>query len=107
MRLLIALDVLARMPSRVSAHPELFALNGKKPHEVAAELEKLHQRRIQERQVEYRRSDGSPFKLTVAEVYRRRAGFEMAYNPNDCVEVRWGADPSSPRLRHLQTPRTR
>jgi hypothetical protein len=96
MRLLIALDVLARMPSRVSAHPELFALNGKKPHEVAAELEKLHQRRIQERQVEYRRSDGSPFKVTVAEVYRRRAGFEMAYNPNDCVEVRWGADSSSP-----------
>jgi hypothetical protein len=96
MRLLIALDVLARLPSRVSAHPELFALRGKKPDEVRAELEKLHQRRIQERAVEYRRTDGSPFKLTVAEVYNRRAGFEMAYNPNDCVEVRWGAAPNSP-----------
>lgn len=96
MRLLIALDVLARLPGRVSAHPELFALRGKGPDVVRAELEKLHQRRIQERAVEYRRSDGSPFKLTVADVYNRRAGFEMAYNPNDCVEVRWGAAPNSP-----------
>ncbi len=96
MRLLIAMDVLARLPGRVSAHPELFALQGKKPDQVRTEVEKLHQRRIQERSVEYRRSDGAPFKLTVADVYKRRGGFEMAYNPNDCVEIRWGADVHSP-----------
>ncbi|HJX51156.1 MAG TPA: hypothetical protein VJ801_00185 [Polyangia bacterium] len=92
MRLLIALDVLARLPARASAHPELFVLGGRKPEEIRAELEKLHQRRIHERSVEYRRSDGTPFKLTVADVYARRTGLEMAYNPNDCVELRWGAD---------------
>jgi hypothetical protein len=95
MRLLIALDVLARLPARVSAHPEVFVLGGRKPAEIRAELEKLHQRRIRERKVEYRRSDGTPFSLTVADVYARRSAFEMAYNPNDCAEVRWGADPSS------------
>jgi hypothetical protein len=29
-------------------------------------------------------------------VLARKAGFEMAYNPNDCVEVRWGAPDSGP-----------
>jgi len=96
MRLLIALDVLARLPARVSAHPELFVLGGRKPEVLAAEMEKLHQRRIHERKVEYRRSDGTLFPLTVADVYARRAAFEMAYNPNDCAEIRWGADPSTP-----------
>jgi hypothetical protein len=95
MRLLIALNVLARLPARVSAHPELFVLGGRKPDELRAELEKLHQRRIHERRVEYRRSDGTLFPLTVADVYARRSALEMAYNPNDCVEVRWGADPKT------------
>jgi len=96
MRLLIALDVLARLPARVSAHPELFVLAGRKPEELSAEIEKLHQRRIHERSVEYRRSDGTPFRLTVADVYARRSALEMAYNPNDCAELRWGADPTTP-----------
>ena len=95
MRLLIALDVLARLPARVSAHPDLFVLGGRKPDELRAELEKLHQRRIHERKVEYRRSDGTPFSLTVADVYARRSSLEMAYNPNDCAELRWGADPTT------------
>ena len=95
MRLLIALDVLARLPARVSAHPELFILGGRKPEEIRADLEKLHQRRIHERKVEYRRSDGTPFPLNVADVYARRGALEMAYNPNDCVEARWGADPQT------------
>jgi hypothetical protein len=95
MRLLIALNVLARLPARVSAHPDLFVLGGRKPDELRAELDKLHQRRIHERKVEYRRSDGTPFPLTVADVYARRSALEMAYNPNDCAEVRWGAEPTT------------
>jgi hypothetical protein len=95
MRLLIALNVLARLPARVSAHPDLFVLGGRKPDELRAELDKLHQRRIHERKVEYRRSDGTPFTLTVADVYARRSALEMAYNPNDCAEVRWGAEPTT------------
>jgi len=91
MRLLIALRVLTGLPARISEHPELFVLGGRKPAEVRAEIEALHEKQIRERAIEYRRSDGSMFRLTVADILARRPALEMAYNPNDCVEVRWGA----------------
>jgi hypothetical protein len=92
MRLLIALRVLTGLPARITEHPELFVLAGRKPAEVAAEIEALHAQQIKERAIEYRRSDGTPFKLTVADILARRPALGMAYNPNDCVEIRWGAD---------------
>jgi hypothetical protein len=98
MRLIIAMNVLMGLPDRVQKHPDLFVLNGKKPTELRAELEKLHARRVQERSIEYHRSDDSPFKLTVADVLARKSAFEMAYNPNDCVEVRWGASEGTPEI---------
>ena len=91
LRLLIAMKVLTELPERVVRHPELFVLGSRRPDEVRAELERLHNRRIGERAFTYTRSDDSPWRLTVAEVLARRAAFEMAYNPNDCVELRWGA----------------
>jgi hypothetical protein len=39
--------------------------------------------------------DGSPFTLTLADVIDRQKAFEVAYNPNDCVESRWGAPAGS------------
>ena len=95
MRLLIALRVLTGLPARISEHPELFVLGGRKPAEVRAEIEALHEKQIRERSVEYQRSDGSTFRLTVADILARRPALEMAYNPNDCVELRWGASEGS------------
>jgi hypothetical protein len=95
MRLLIALDVLARLPERVVQHPELFLLNGEDPERAKTRIEALHARRIQETGIRYTRSDGTPVDLSIAEVLNRRTALEMAYNPNDCVEVRWGAAPES------------
>jgi hypothetical protein len=43
------------------------------------------------RKITYTRTDGSPWTLSVKDVLERAADFEMAYNPNDCVELRWGA----------------
>ena len=43
----------------------------------------------------YTRSDGSAWELTVAEAMARRAAFETGYNPNDCAEARWGAQPGT------------
>ncbi len=91
MRLLIAVRVLAGLPAKISEHPDLFLLGGRKPADVRAEIEALHEKQIRERSIDYRRSDGSPFRLTVADVLARRTALEMAYNPNDCVEIRWGA----------------
>ena len=46
----------------------------------------------------YTRTDGSPFTLSLAEILARSAALEMAYNPNECVESRWGALAGSAEL---------
>ncbi len=96
MRLLIAMNVLAGMPQRIRRYPRLFDLAGESPEGAAARIERLHARRTEERSITYRRSDGSPWQLSLAEIYARNPRLEVAYNPNDCPEVRWGATPSSP-----------
>jgi hypothetical protein len=96
MRLIIAINVLQGLPERIVRRPELFLLDGRPPADVRREIEALAERRARERSIEYKRTDGTPQKLTVAELMSRKAGFEMAYNPNDCVETRWGAPPGSP-----------
>jgi hypothetical protein len=96
MRLLIAMNVLLALPERIVQHPELYNLGGRKPEGVRDDIKKLHASLIGTRGITYTRTDGSPQKLTVADMLARRAGMEIAYNPNDCVEVRWGAAEGTP-----------
>ena len=96
MRLLIALKVLADLPERIRRHPELYLLGGESPAAAAARIERLHARRSRERFITYTRSDGSSWRLSLADIYARRQALEIAYNPNDCVERRWGAAPGMP-----------
>ncbi len=97
MRLLIALKVLEGLPARIRKHPELFLLKWWTSPEAAAErIEKLHAQSVGEKFITYTRSDGSAWKLTLADIYARRGGLEVAYNPNDCVERRWGSAPRLP-----------
>jgi hypothetical protein len=91
MRLLIALKVLDGLPDRIRRYPELYVLHGEEPEAAATRIERLHADRIDERFVTYTRSDGSPWRLSLADIYARRAGLEVGYNPNDCVERRWAA----------------
>jgi len=95
MRLLIAMKVVEELPERIRRYPELFVLRGEEPHAAAARIERLHARRVQESSIGYTRSDGSPWRLSLAELYARRGPLEVAYNPNDCVERRWGATPGT------------
>jgi hypothetical protein len=95
MRLLIALQVLADFPERIRRYPALYRLRGESAAAAAGRIEKLHARRLQERFIAYTRSDGSPWRLSLAEIYARLSALEMAYNPNDCVERRWGAAPGT------------
>jgi hypothetical protein len=62
---------------------------------VRTELRALLERELAARHVDYTRSDGSTWRLSLAEVAERAPALEMAYNPNDCAEVRWGAPPRS------------
>ncbi|MGO9612990.1 MAG: hypothetical protein ACLPX5_08145 [Dissulfurispiraceae bacterium] len=95
MRILIALKVLADLPERIRLHPELYLLPGESPAAAEARVELLHIQRLKERFISYTRSDGSPWRLSLSEIYQRRSGLEIAYNPNDCVERRWGATPGT------------
>ena len=47
------------------------------------------------RAFQYTRSDGSTWKLTLADLIDRTPAMEMAYNPNDCAEIRWSAPEGS------------
>lgn len=96
MRLLIAMKVLDGVPQRIRRHPELFALGGESPAAAASRIERLHTRRSRERSIAYTRSNGSPWRLSLEDIYDRRPNLEIAYNPNDCVERRWGASPGTP-----------
>lgn len=95
LRLIIAMNVLTGLPEKVVRHPELFVMNGAAPETVKAELEQLHASRIRERTIHYSRSDGSSWELSVADILARKPAFEIAYNPNECAEARWGAQPGT------------
>ncbi|QIK37506.1 hypothetical protein GWK36_05400 [Caldichromatium japonicum] len=95
LRLLIALKVVEGLAQRIRRYPELYTLGGEGPDSAAARVEQRHQQALDRQAVVYTRSDGSPWRLTLRELYVRRANLEMAYNPNDCIELRWGAEPGS------------
>jgi len=92
LRLLIAIDVVRNFPDRVARRPERYAMPaGKTPAEVKALLEAVLLSELRARKFSYKRSDGSSWSLTLDDLLVRIADLEMAYNINDCAEVRWGA----------------
>jgi hypothetical protein len=92
LRLLIAIDVVRTFPDRVARRPERYAMpTGKSAADVKAELESVLASELSARKFSYTRSDGSSWTLSVKDVVDRVAALEMAYNVNDCVELRWGA----------------
>jgi hypothetical protein len=96
LRLLIALDVVRTFPDRVARRPERYAMpTGKSVADVKAELESVLASELAARKFSYPRTDGSPWTLTLKDMLDRSQDLEMAYNVNDCVELRWGASEKS------------
>ena len=96
LRLLIALDVVRGFPDRVARRPERYAMpKGKSIADVKAELQSVLASELLARKFSYARSDGSSWTLALKDVADRVVDLEMAYNPNDCVELRWGAPDKS------------
>jgi cell wall-associated NlpC family hydrolase len=91
MRLLIAIDTLRDFPNEVKRAPERFLASQAQVDAVPAQLEQA----LNKRSFSYTRSDGSPQELTLAAAVARASAIEVGYNPNDCVEKRWGAEPGS------------
>jgi hypothetical protein len=96
LRLLIAMDVVRGFPDRVARRPERYAMpQGKSVAAVKAELQSVLAGELAARKFSYPRTDGSPWTLAVKDVIDRATDLEMAYNVNDCVELRWGASERS------------
>ncbi|MFT7578557.1 MAG: hypothetical protein ACI9MR_000215 [Myxococcota bacterium] len=96
MRLLIAMDTVLNFPARVARYPARFVLvEGVTPAQAKAALEAQTAREANTRTFIYKRSDGTPWTLTLQDILSRSEAFEMSYNPNDCVERRWAAPEGS------------
>jgi hypothetical protein len=91
-RLLVAIDMVRGFPDRFARRSDRFALPaGKSVADIKTELQGVLASELASRKITYTRSDGSPWTLSVKDVLARAVEFEMAYNPNDCVELRWAA----------------
>jgi hypothetical protein len=92
LRLLIAIDVVRHFPDHVARRPERYKIPaGQSPEKVRAQLLDTFNSELAAREFEYKRSDGSSWTLTLDDVLVRIGDLEMAYNINDCAELRWGA----------------
>ncbi len=98
LRLLIAIDSVVGFPRQVRASPERFGVRADELEEKLASLDKVLADALAARSFTYKRSDGGEQKLTLADVVARAELFEMAYNPNDCIEIRWSAEPGSDEM---------
>ena len=95
-RLLIAIDVVRGYPDHVARQPDRYAIPfGQSVADVKAQLQSVLASELAARKFSYTRSDGSQWTLSLKDVLDRMGDFEMAYNPNDCVELRWGAPDKS------------
>jgi hypothetical protein len=95
-RLLIAIDVVRGYPDRVVRRAAHYAVpNSKSVEDMKSELQGVLASELASRKITYTRSDGSPWTLSLKEVLDRAVDYEMAYNPNDCVELRWAAPENS------------
>ena len=92
LRLLIAMDAVLNFPDRVAGSPEDFNISKlSSTEEIKNKLQVLLDKKVSELSISYNRSDGTLQELSIAEILKRRDAFEMAYNPNDGIEIRWGA----------------
>ncbi|MCD6497006.1 MAG: hypothetical protein J7M25_01720 [Deltaproteobacteria bacterium] len=92
LRYLKALDDLLKFPRTVMKDRDLYLVpKGTDRHRLAHELVRRLAMLLKQRTFAYRRSDRTKWKLSLADVVARQQRLEMAYNPNDCPEIRWGA----------------
>jgi hypothetical protein len=95
MRILIAIDSALDSPARVQRRPERFILQDEPADARRARLDALLRSEALKRPLTYRKSDGTPQTITLWDLIERRLAIEMAWNPNDCPELRWGAPEGS------------
>lgn len=99
MRMLIAMDTVLAFPDVLRRNPARFGIAEDEAEQEAARMRARLGEELARRAFTYRRSDGAEQALTLADLVARARAFEVAYNPNDCPEVRWGAPEGSAEMR--------
>jgi hypothetical protein len=95
MRLLISIDAVTSFPDTVAAHPERFGIREADREAAVQQVRDALETELAKRSFEYVRSDGTTWELSLADVVERTKAMEIAYNPNDCAEIRWAAPEGS------------
>lgn len=99
LRLLIAIDALLEFPEQLVRTPSHFRIpRWTTPEKIRQQLQELSVKKAETTTFTYTRSNGAAQSLTIADVLKRRAAFETGYNPNDGVEIRWGAPEGSEEI---------
>lgn len=99
LRLLIAMDAVLGFPDQAARSPEDFNFPPTTPpDQIKENLQLILDKKASGLTISYTRTDGSEQQLTVSELLNRRDAFEMAYNPNDGIEIRWGAPEGSDEI---------
>jgi cell wall-associated NlpC family hydrolase len=95
MRLLIAMDTVTGFPDVVRRNPARFGVTEATVDAAVERTRRAQEEELARRTFAYTRSDGREQQLSLADVVARARGFEMSYNPNDCIEIRWAAPEGS------------
>jgi len=98
MRMLIAIDTVQDFPARVLRRPERFVLANETPEVRAQRLTAPTESEAKKRPLSYKKSDGTTQTISLWDLMQRKLGIELAWNPNDCPELRWGAVAGSPEM---------
>jgi hypothetical protein len=91
MRLLIAIDTVLDLPQALARSPQRFGVNPSDIAHVQADLKIKLKKALKARTFEYVKTNGAKHNLSLQDLVDRQLAMEMAYNPNDCMEKRWGA----------------
>lgn len=90
-RLLVAIHTVLDFPSAVGRNPTQYGVSVANGAQEKNRLVDVMNEMLSKEKFEYTRSDGSMWELSLRDVVFRKVELEMAYNPNDCPEIRWGA----------------
>lgn len=98
LRLLVSIHTFLDFPESVLRGPERFGLSAQEAPAVVEALRAEAKAQLEAATIAYEGSDGRPVTLNLQQVIDRRRALEMAYNPNDCMEIRWGAPEDSEEM---------
>ena len=96
---LVAIDTVMGFPEALRRRADRYGVAAADLDRVSTEVRARRDHELASRSFEYAGSDGRQRSVTLAEIVARALAIEVAWNPNDCPEIRWGAPAGSDELR--------